>query len=179
MRIDRKVIARKDQLLVAIPAAVRDHLGVVGGARVYWHVAAKGSAALTASGRYVGGRPRADADCSSCGKYRAELLRVRNLLRGSHVGDYNTAFGQGYMQGVKSVPIWRGGVDRLYDEMHDVRGLLAGLVVRLGPRGGRPRKAAPSPGAPDVSPSIPDPPSPGAIDGGAEASGAEPPGLPL
>ena len=142
MPIARKVVGRKDQLLVAIPAAVRDHLSLLARATVYWHVTRKGAATLTVSGRARGGRPRLDADCSSCAKYRTELDRLRGLLRGATAGDYNTAFGQGYQQGVKSVPIWRAELDSLHTEVNDVRRLLAQLVVRLPERKPRWRRNA-------------------------------------
>lgn len=140
MRIDRKVIGRKDQLLVALPAAVRDHLSLVARARVYWHVTTKGAATLTASGRARGGRPRLDADCSSCAKYRQELDRLRGLLRGAHAGDYNSAFAQGVAHGVKIVPVWRAELDSLHAEVNDMRRLLAQLVVKLPDRKPRRRR---------------------------------------
>jgi hypothetical protein len=172
MRIERKVIARKDQLLVAIPAALRDHLGLVASAPVFWHLTKKGAAMLTATGRARAGRMLADADCAACAKYRDELGRLRQLLRGGHTGDFNAAFNQGVQQGVKIVPMWRHDLETLHGKMNDALRLLAALVVtRRARRTGAPRRDAP----PSPSPSSPGVP----VDGGAETSGAEPPGLPL
>lgn len=179
MRIARKVIGRKDQLLVAIPAVVRDHLAVVATAPVYWHVSRKGSVVLTATGRSRGGKPQLSADCPTCAKYRLELDRLRGLLRGAHAGDYNAAFAQGVAHGVKIVPIWRAELDTLHTEVNDLRRLVAQLVVRLPERRTPRRRVAPTPRPVDVIP-LPDLPSaPEVVDGGADTSGAAPPGVPL
>ena len=172
MRVERKVIERKDQLLVAIPAAVRDHLGVVGRATVYWHTTKKGAAMLTTSGRARAGRMRIYADCASCAKYRAELQRLRAGVRGAQAGDYSAAFAQGVQQGIKVVPIWRHELEQLRGDVHELRGLLASLVIAL-PRRRGPRRRTDVIPAPVLSP--PSSPNPG----GADTSGAKPPGVPL
>jgi len=201
MREQRHVVEKNGRFLIAIPAGVREHLGLVGGAQVWWHTVKGGEAAVTTTGQRRAGRSQRDADCPSCAGYREELTRMRGGARGRVIVDYNTAFSQGVAQGVKIVPIWRAELDTLHTEVNDMRRLLAQLVVRLPerriPRRQRgPARAAlpehdppyaddfdaqgrviprePTPAAP------PDPPSsPGAIDGGADTSGAEPPGVPL
>jgi hypothetical protein len=116
-KLDRKVIQRKDQLLIAIPAVVRDHLGLVGGGRAWWHWGTKGHATLTATGRLRGGRPRADEECPSCGKYRAELERLRRELR----------------EGESAVPgqFWRQGYARALGDVGNVKTDLEVALVLL------------------------------------------------
>jgi len=131
-KLDRKVIQRKDQLLIAIPAAVRDHLGLVGGGRAWWHWGTKGRAALTATGRLRGGRPRADEECPSCGKYRAELERLRRELR----------------EGESAMPgqFWRQGYARALGDVGNVKADLELALVLLKELVGRGRHRA-APGA--------------------------------
>jgi len=81
MRVQRHVVARKTQWLVAIPSEVKHHLSLVPGATVWWHIGRKGQVGLTVTGRVRAGRPREDEDCPTCGKYRAELDRLRRELR--------------------------------------------------------------------------------------------------
>jgi len=80
MRIDRRVMRRKDQYLLTMPAEIRHHLGVVAGARVWWHTGQKGMAAVTNTGRVVRGRLKLDADCPSCQHYRQEITALRAKL---------------------------------------------------------------------------------------------------
>jgi hypothetical protein len=165
MRIQRRVIARKSQQLVAIPAAVRDHLGLVAGAAVFWHLTARGSAVLTSSGRARGGKPRLDADCPSCAKYRDELDRLRNALRSSSVPSYNEAIRDGWAQAMRHYTRLDGDVLTLSEKIDALRVMIAsGVRVRATPR------RRPSPSAP--------PPSSDVSAGEAVTPGVQPPGNP-
>lgn len=96
MKIARHVVARKHQQLVALPAEVRHHLGLVPRALVWWHIGRKGHVALSVSGRVRAGRPREDEDCPACSKYRAELDRLRRELRTGESATPAQFFRQGY-----------------------------------------------------------------------------------
>lgn len=142
MKEPRHVIEKKGRYLVAIPAGVREHLGLVKGAQVWWHTTRKGDVALTVSGRRRRGDVQQDADCPSCARFREEATRLRTMLRTTTVVDYNTAFAQGVQQGVKIVPVWRAELDTLHTEVNDMRRLLAQLVVKLPDRKPRWRRRA-------------------------------------
>jgi hypothetical protein len=79
-QLQRHVVARKDQMLVALPAEVRRHLSLAKGAQVWWHITRKGDVSLTASPRGPSGRPSPAQVCESCGRYRAEIERVQRKL---------------------------------------------------------------------------------------------------
>lgn len=130
MRIDRKVIQRKDSLLVAIPAAARDHLGLVGGARVWWHIGAKGRLTLTVNGRAGAGRPTRSEDCPSCAKYRAELIRLRQAHAVRDVPTYNTAVREGWHQAMEHYGSLPDRLDAQREMLRDIRVLLRELVTR-------------------------------------------------
>jgi hypothetical protein len=98
MRIPRHVVARKKQWLVALPAQLRAHLRLTPGAMVWWHIGRKGMVSLTTSGHVRAGRPRADEDCPTCAKLRAELDRYRRELRDGESAAPGQWWRQGYMQ---------------------------------------------------------------------------------
>lgn len=99
MRIERHVVARKDQRLVALPSKVQAHLGLVAGQAVYWHIAQKGRVILTATGHVLGGRPSPSADCPNCVVMNQEIarLRARDVLR------ERTLYAEGYSAGCIAV----------------------------------------------------------------------------
>lgn len=130
MKLDRHVIERKRQLLVPIPPEVRDHLSVVGGARVWWHIARSGLVVMTTTGRSRAGRPRTSADCAACGKYRAELDRLRRELRERSSATPAQLFRQGYMQAVSKYGDVADRMDAQREMLRDIRVLLRELVTR-------------------------------------------------
>jgi len=103
MRIARHVVARKKQQLVALPAEVRRHLGLLPGAMVWWHVGRKGMVALTTSGRVRAGRPREDEDCPMCIKLRVELERLRREVRDGESATPAQFWRQGYARALGDV----------------------------------------------------------------------------
>jgi len=165
MRLQRHVVARKNQHLVALPAEVRHHLALVPSAAVFWHVVRKGEATLTVSGRTRGGRPRLDADCSSCAKYRAEVARLAGLLRSSSVPTYNEAIRDGWAQAMRHYTRLDGDVQDLATRLDRIENLLAALVPPHRRARRQPRPSAP-------------PPSPDSFAGEAATPGAAPPGGP-
>ena len=121
MREERRIVERRHQLLVAIPATVRDHLRLVGRAKVYWHIGTKGRATLTTTGRTGAGRPRLDEDCPSCSKYRRELDRYRRELRERDAATPGQWWRQGYMRALDDVGNVKTDVEvavRLLNEVH-------------------------------------------------------------
>lgn len=165
MRIQRHVVARKDQYLVALPAQVRHHLSVVASAAVFWHVVRKGEATLTVSGRTRAGRPRLDADCSSCAKYRDEIERLRALLRASTVPTYNEAVRDGWAQAMRYYARLDGDLHALAEKIDRLAATVA-AGVRV--RARRPTKA----------PASAPPPSPVLSEGEAVTPGPSVPGDP-
>ena len=179
MRIDRKVIQRKDSLLVAIPAAARDHLGLTGGERVWWHIGAKGRLTLTVTGRAGAGRPTTGEDCPHCAKLRAELMRIRQAYSVRDVPTYNTALREGWHQAIAEYGSVADRMDAQREMLRDLRAMVRELFKRSS--GARPDPSAQvheegrSPARP-----IPDPsPSPASVEEGADTSGAQLPGVPL
>lgn len=179
MKIQRHVVGRRDQWLVALPAEVRRHLSLVTGARVWWHVGRKGQVTLTVSGRVRAGRPRSDEDCSSCAHYRAELDRLRRELREREAATPAQWFRQAFQQ-VESGMFWDLG-----DLVKGVRALL--LQQRLLRERRKRRVRGASSTAPlheeGVSPARPSPgpPPPGVAssEGEALAPGPSVPGQPI
>ena len=165
MRIERHVVARRKQHLVALPAQVRHHLSLVAGAAVFWHVVRKGEATLTVSGRTRAGRPRDDADCPACAKYRDEIERLRAQLRASSVPTYNEAVRDGWAQAMRHYTRLDGDVQAVHVEVRALRAEIAsGVRVRAR------RPSIPSPSA--------SPPSPVASEGEAVTPGPSVPGDP-
>jgi len=170
MRLTRHVVARKNQWLVAIPAEVRQHLALVPGASVYWHISQRGRVALTVSGKLSGGAARQDADCPSCAKYRAELDRLRHELR---EGEAATP-GQWFRQALASTE------RALFWDLAELAAWARSQRTKQRQGGQRserrPRPAQESRGAaqPRTSNPRPDPP-PSESSGGADASGAASP----
>lgn len=81
MRYLRHVVQRSKQLLVPVPPQVRDHLGLVGTAEVFWHVVRKGEVSLTVTGYRSRGRPMRGADCPSCAAYRVKVGELQKRLQ--------------------------------------------------------------------------------------------------
>jgi hypothetical protein len=130
MKIDRKVVARKNQWLVALPSELRRHLGLVPGARVWWHIGRKGQAALTVTGELRAGRPRREEECTACAKYRAEVERLRRELHDGEHGSAAGFFRQGYMQAVEQYGGITDRIDAHREMLRDLRAMVRELVKR-------------------------------------------------
>lgn len=170
MKIERHVVARKNQFLVALPAEVRDHLSLVPAAKVYWHVGRKGQVILTVSGRSRGGRPAKDEDCLACKRYRDELDRLRRELRVSRGGTPREWWRQGYARANSDLGNVKAEVQMC---VRILQQLLRERRYAQGPRrdfGGREVR----PGPDHYPPPPPPRPSPSAS-GGADTSGGEAP----
>jgi len=127
MRLARHVVARKDQWLVALPAQLRERLGLVPGTMVWWHIGKKRQATLTVSGRVRAGRHSADEDCPTCAKLRAELDRYRRELRETDAAVPGQYWRQGYMRALGDVGNVKYDVDVALTLLKEV---LARLPVR-------------------------------------------------
>jgi hypothetical protein len=178
MKIDRRVVDRKRQLLIPVPPEARDHLSLVGGARVWWHVGTKGRLTLTATGQTRAGKPRLDSDCPTCTKYRAELERLRGNQATTEGLPPVQLFWAGFMLAVKrygDVPDRLDGqremLSDLRDQLRDIRTLARELFKRSA--AAEPR-AWPFDHDPWPSPS----PSPVVSEGEAVTTGPSVPGHP-
>jgi len=170
MRLTRHVVARKNQWLVALPSEVRQHLSLVPGASVYWHISQRGRVALTVSGKLTGGRAREDADCPSCAKYRAELDRLRHELR---EGEAATP-GQWFRSALASTE------RALFWDLAELAAWARSQRTAQRQGGRRPGRRAGSSGqsrvsGPAAQRHAPDPPPSSESSGGADASGAASP----
>jgi hypothetical protein len=174
MKLDRRIVGRKRQLLLPVPPEVRDHLSVIAGAQVWWHIGRKGQAVITMTGRSRGGRPAKDEDCPSCAKYRAELDRYRRELREGDSATPAQLFRQGYLQAVAQYGQVADRMDAQREMLRDLRAMVRELVKR-GP-GAPPDPArnvheeARSAARPIPGPSLPSLPS----EQGADSSGRQP-----
>jgi len=170
--VERKVLGRRGQHLVALPAAVRKHLRSVPGGTVYWRITRKDEAVLARKDRSARGPTRDQVPCASCAALEREITLLRARAEGRDLG----LFGQGYAAG------YRGALDYIerpsspsqMDARLNLAKWRASRSTSARQKDARQHRrreyAVPSP-----SPSSPGVPG----DGGAETSGAEPPGLPL
>jgi len=167
MRIDRRVVRRKDQYLVAIPAQVRHQLGLVAGARVWWHTGQKAMVALTTSGRIQKGRIRLDADCTSCVGYRRELAQLRAKLQAQPQRIRNEVWMQHALKRLSVELRGYPALDAINRRLGDIEAHLAGLPFprrRRAARAPRPKPArqvevvdAPVLVLPDGAPAVEEP----------------------
>lgn len=95
MSVERKVLARRGQHLVALPAAIRKHLHTAPGIVVYWRLGRRGEVTLARKDAPARGYKSARAECPSCAGYvRAlQLAQARGLRRDL------TLYGEGYAAG--------------------------------------------------------------------------------
>jgi len=128
MRIDRRVVRRKDQYLLALPAQVRKHLGAIGGSRLWWHIAQKGAVAVSNSGKVLRGRLKLDADCPSCEGYRRELARLQAKLQSQPQRIWNQFRGQEALRKIHLELTGYPAIDAINDRLRAIEELLG---VRL------------------------------------------------
>ncbi len=174
MRIARHVVARKTQQLVALPAEVRRHLGLVPGAMVWWHIGRRKVVSLTTTGRTRAGRPTLDEDCPTCAKLRAELERLRREMRDGTAATPGQHWREGYHRALGDLGNFKADIQ--------VALMLLKQLVRRDRDPGAPRLSRPSrprrrvetvPG-PDQLPPPDSPSSPVPIEQGADTSGRQP-----
>jgi hypothetical protein len=138
MRIDRRVVRRKDQYLIPIPAEIRHQLGLVAGARIWWHTGQKGMAAVTNTGRVVRGRLKLDADCPSCAGYRKEIASLRAKLPAQRQSAWTDAWRHYAMKelsvNLKGLPV----IEAINERLRDIQDRLPALTGN--PAGARRRR---------------------------------------
>lgn len=178
MVLRRRLVERKRQVLVAVPAEVRELLAVAPGEGVYWHLTHRGAAVLSRSAGTSAGRPVDPATTRRVHELERQVKRLRARLDKHSVADYNTAFGQGVEHGLRLGPLWRSTLDRLHADQHTMAGQVGEILALLRASRVRPRRRAPDAPSADAHPSAPPPSADVVIDGGAGTSGAEPPGAP-
>jgi len=166
----RVVMGRHRQLLLAIPAPIRERLRISRGAILWWHLAGKKEAVVSIGRRRGPGRPRSEETCDHCLDREKELRRLRALLETTRAVDGRQFFNQGWHdalgKGLKIEAQYQLVSVRLASIEREVRALAAsGVLHRRRPRGAaQPRTANPRP---DPLPSEPS--------GGADASGGAAP----
>jgi hypothetical protein len=170
MRLQRHVVQRKKQWLVAIPAEVKHHLKLVPTMPVYWHIGRRAVVSLTVSGRVRAGRPTDDEDCRTCAVLRAEVERLKRELR---EGEAATP-GQWFRSALASTE------RALFWDLAELAAWARSQRTAQRQGGRRPSRRAGSSGqsrvsGPAAQRHTPDPPPSSESSGGAEASGAASP----
>ena len=176
---ERKVLGRRGQMLVAIPARARRALGLAVGLSVWFHYPRTGEVVVSTREARAGGKPPSDLPCPRCEARERELAELRARLHARDGGLARQFFTQGYEQAIRH----HGGLADRLDVALDFLRELTGRLPRAGY--GRPRRrrgqvppVQVAPG-PDQYPA-PDPlPSPASVEEGADTSGAQLPGVPL
>lgn len=163
---------------VAVPRSVREHLGLLHGGDVYWHLGPKGEAYFTVGPRRVGGKPPGLDLAPQLEGARREIERLRARVQARPEALAHQEANAIYMQAIgvafKQLP-WVGELFERLDRIEAWMPQRARWTRRRVRSRARPVVSAGSGDAPS-SPSSSSSSVP--IDGGAEASGAEPPGLP-
>jgi antitoxin component of MazEF toxin-antitoxin module len=174
----RHVFRLGRSLVVAVPAAVREHLGVDRGAAVYWHLTRGGEAVVSTAAARSGGRPEGLALERKLRAAEAELVRLRQrneardrtmYAEGWNAGAITTQERLMRPQGASSE---RARRRKLYGYVFPDA---ADQARRTRRRRARATETAPGPDhypAPDPSP------SPALVEGEALAPGAKPTGQP-
>jgi len=96
MAVERKVIARKGQHLVAVPVGIRKHLGTAPGVVVYWRASRRGEATIARKERPARG-PERPSECASCAAYAKELERLRQRVAARDLTLYGEGHSAGYL----------------------------------------------------------------------------------
>jgi antitoxin component of MazEF toxin-antitoxin module len=164
--------------VVALPPRVREHLGILAGDSVHWHLVRGKEAVLSTKAQREGGRPEGLALTRQLEATRTELERLRRRVAARPLRVMHEGVGIGVHQAMESLfPV--------EDRLRAIEEALEDLRARLPFRRRYPRAPAPRSGESPVAAgsvdAIPlsDPPStPEVVDGGADTSGAEPPGVP-
>lgn len=129
MLIPRKTQARRGQVLVSLPAAVRHHLTVYGVTQVYWHVRVKGEVTLTTLPTRRGGAGAGTAGCAGCAERDEEVRKLTARLATAEAVGSRHLFAQGYALAYKQDMAF---TNRL--------GVIVEMLRGLGAREPRPRK---------------------------------------
>lgn len=171
MKVRRKVVARKNQWLVALPSELKRHLALVPGVDVWWHIGKKGQATLTLTGRVRPGQHPEEEDCSACANYRKELERLRHEVRDGETATAGEMWRAGYARALGDMGNVKADVElclvllkRLLAEQHRAEPILTK------PRGRRARRIVTTPG-PDEYPSPNPSLAPAVVEEGAGTSG--------
>lgn len=168
MVIKRKVMARKNQLLVAIPAEVRELLRASPGLDVYWHITRRQEALLSTRPGRVAGRAF-DPDLSNAlERANAEIRQLRGKLQQRPLKVLHEGYAQGYLKHMGELIRLTNAFDRQAEALRALRqDVLASVLL--------PSRRARARGHPSPPPA----PSTSEAEGGADTSGAQPPGVPV
>jgi len=127
---ERKVLGRRGQMLVAIPARARRALGLVPGLSVWFHYPRTGEVLLGIREERVGGRPPADLPCPRCESRERELAELRARLDSREGGAARQYFAQGYEQAVRHHGALAVKLDAALDFLRELTGRAPGKSGR-------------------------------------------------
>src|SRR5574341_914183 len=151
----RHVYRVGNSMVVALPARVREHLGLKAGESVYWHLVRHKEAVLTRKERRAGGHPEGLALQRELEAARRETERLRRKLGGRSL----RVLGEGISQGWGMAASEGLSVGRRLDEVLD---LLRDLSARIPFRARRRVRAAGAPAGPGAERVVEDA---GSVDG--------------
>lgn len=166
----RHVYRLGNSMVVALPPAVRKHLGVERGGAVYWHLVRGKEAVLTRKERRKGGHPEGLALQRQLAHALAEVERLQRKLGARPLRLLHQGQSIGWSQAMR--------VEGSFgDVLQEIAARLGDLEARFPYRAPRPRRrvervVAPVLGPEDQPP--PDPSSPPLVEQGAGASGRQP-----
>ena len=179
MADERKVLGRRGQLLVAIPARARRALGLAAQQSIWFHYPRTGEILLAIREERAGGRPALDLPCPHCDRRERELVELRAKLAAKQTGSGRQYFTQGYEQAVRH---YGNLADRLDVALALLRELTGRRARRRGGPGLQPHRRSARTDAvpgPDTYPRPDSSPSEVRVEEGAATSGAQLPGGPL
>jgi bifunctional DNA-binding transcriptional regulator/antitoxin component of YhaV-PrlF toxin-antitoxin module len=176
---ERKVLGRRGQMLVAIPARARRALGLAPGRSVWFHYPRTGEVVVSIKEARTGGKPPADLPCPHCETRERELAELRARLQAREGGSARQYFTQGYEQAVRHHGALAVKLDVALDFLRELTGRAPRTSHRSKRRDRRWARDIETAPGPDQYPSPPPSPSPASSEEGADTSGAQLPGVPL
>jgi hypothetical protein len=179
MAEQRRVYLRGNSWVVPVPRPVRDHLRILHGGHLYWHVGPKGEAMVTVGPRRIGGKPPGlslERDLDAARKEIERLRRKAQARPQALLQEDAYAVAQKVAGLLMTQLVKLDSIDALLKDVHTRL-----PYRRLAPR---PRRVVTAGdvskvGAVEESPSPSGPPPAEGLPGGADTSEAKPPGVPL
>jgi bifunctional DNA-binding transcriptional regulator/antitoxin component of YhaV-PrlF toxin-antitoxin module len=173
MVLRRQLLARKGQLLLAVPAEVRKLLGVGVGSGVYWHVTRKGEAVVATRPTRGAGRGFDPDQARELERARQELVKLRARVTARPLRVFNEGYAQGRQAHMGELVKLTAAQRVLLAELRELADVVAQLAAWVrapgalrGPRRRRSRPVEPVP-APVLS-------APGAAAGAGTEGDAAP-----
>lgn len=176
---ERKVLGRRGQMLVAIPARARRALGLAPGLSVWFHYPRTGEVVVSIKEARAGGKPPADLPCPRCEARERELAELRARLQARDGGSARQYFTQGYEQAVRHHGALADRLDVALDFLRELTGRTPRGARRSKRHERRPARGVETMPGPDHYPEPSPSPDVAVSEEGADTSGAQLPGVPL